>query len=48
MEEASTENTIDNKQENIFIALSNLSENIITMLKEDNYIIFKTSIFNNF
>ncbi len=47
MEEAPTVNSIINKQENIFIALSNSGENIITMLKKDNYIIFKTSIFIN-
>ena len=47
MEKAPTVNSIINKQENIFIALSNSGENIITMLKKDNYIIFKTSIFIN-
>ena len=47
MEEAQTVNSIINKQENIFIALSNSGEKIITMLKKDNYIIFKTSIFIN-
>ena len=47
MEEAPAVNSNINKKENIFIALSNSGENIITILKEDNYIIFKTYIFIN-
>ena len=47
MEEAPTVNSDINKKENIFIAISNSGENIITMFKIDKYIIFKTSIFIN-
>ena len=47
MEEAPTVNSDINKKENIFIAISNSGENIITMFKKDKYIIFKTSIFIN-
>ena len=35
MEEAPTVNSDINKKENIFIALSNSGENIITMFKKD-------------
>ena len=47
MEEAPTVNSDINKKQNIFIAISNSGENIITMFKKDKYIIFKTSIFIN-
>ena len=47
MDEAPAVNSNLNKKENIFIALSDSGENIITILKQYDYIIFKTCIFIN-